>query len=242
MIINITQKQDEWDREREHLRLHIAELTRQVEWWQAQWRLLTHHRFGASQERSDQIQLNLFNEAEVLADDDPDPGDEAEDQVITYRRKKPRGQRELDLAGLPVVRILHELPKEEQQCPEGHGLMHIMSEDVQRELDFVPEQLRVIEHVKLVYSCRTCEREALTVPIVTAPAPPRLYPRSLLSASVLAEILNSKYVLGVPLYRQEQDWARRGVWVSRQTMANWVLIGADQWLAPLWANHYPYCR
>jgi len=116
MVINITQKQDEWDREREHLLLHIAELTRQVEWWQAQWRLLTHHRFGASQERSDQIQLNLFNEAEVLADDDPDPVDEAEDKVITYRRKKQRGQRELDLAGLPVVRILHELDQESRQA------------------------------------------------------------------------------------------------------------------------------
>ncbi len=236
MGINRTPKPDEWEREREHLLLHIAELTRQVNWWQAQWRLLTHHRFGASQERSDQIQLHLFNEAEVLADDDPDPdpGDAAEDTVITYRRKKQRGQRELDLADLPVVRILHELPEAEQQCPAGHGLMHIMSEDVQRELDFVPEQLRVVEHVKMVYSCRTCEREALTVPIVTAPAPPRLYPSSLLSASVLAEIVHRKYVLGVPLYRQEQDWARRGVWVSRQTMANWVLVGADQWLTPLW--------
>ena len=234
MGINRTPKPDEWEREREHLLLHIAELTRQVNWWQAQWRLLTHHRFGASQERSDQIQLHLFNEAEVLADDDPDPGDAAEDTVITYRRKKQRGQRELDLADLPVVRILHELPEAEQQCPAGHGLMHIMSEDVQRELDFVPEQLRVVEHVKMVYSCRTCEREALTVPIVTAPAPPRLYPSRLLSASVLAEIVHRKYVLGVPLYRQEQDWARRGVWVSRQTMANWVLVGADQWLTPLW--------
>lgn len=46
--------------------------------------------------------------------------------------------------------------------------------------------------------------------------------------------MNRKYVLGVPLYRQEQDWARRGVWVSRQTMAHWVLVGADQWLTPLW--------
>jgi len=82
MGINLTQKPDEWDREREHLLLHVAELTRQVEWWQAQWRLLAHHRFGASQERSDQIQLNLFNEAEVLADNEPNPVDAAEDRGI----------------------------------------------------------------------------------------------------------------------------------------------------------------
>ena len=115
--------------------------------------------------------MHLFNEAEVLADGEPDSGDAVEDTVIPYRRKKQRGQRDLDLAGLPVVRILHELPEAEQPGPAGHGLMHIMSEDVQRELDFVPEQLRVVEHVKMVYSCPTVS--ARRSPFPSSPRRPR---------------------------------------------------------------------
>jgi hypothetical protein len=41
--------------------------------------------------------------------------------------------------------------------------------------------------------------------------------------------MSQKYVEGMPLYRQEQQWARFGVELSRQTMANWMLHGA-QWL------------
>ena len=31
----------------------------------------------------------------------------------------------------------------------------------------------------------------------------------------------------VPLYRQEQDWKRQGLFLSRQVMSEWVLAGAD---------------
>src|SRR5690606_17847378 len=41
-------------------------------------------------------------------------------------------------------------------------------------------------------------------------------------------------VEGLPLYRQEQSFARLGVALSRQTLANWILQAADRWLAPLY--------
>jgi hypothetical protein len=46
--------------------------------------------------------------------------------------------------------------------------------------------------------------------------------------------MNSKYVEGMPLYRLEQALARLGVELSRQTMANWMILGADKWLTPLY--------
>ncbi len=39
--------------------------------------------------------------------------------------------------------------------------------------------------------------------------------------------MTQKFCMGVPLYRQEQDWARQGVKLSRQTMSNWVLRAAE---------------
>ena len=47
------------------------------------------------------------------------------------------------------------------------------------------------------------------------------------SPSLLAQILSNKYVLALPLNRQEEELNRLGISLSRQTMANWV-IGAHQ--------------
>ena len=35
------------------------------------------------------------------------------------------------------------------------------------------------------------------------------------------------------MYRQEQQFVRLGYSLSRQTMANWMIYGAEQWLLPL---------
>lgn len=41
--------------------------------------------------------------------------------------------------------------------------------------------------------------------------------------TAVAHIMTQKYVMSVPLYRQEQAWLRDGMLLSRQTMANWVI-------------------
>jgi hypothetical protein len=46
--------------------------------------------------------------------------------------------------------------------------------------------------------------------------------------------MTQKYVMGVPLYRQEQEWNRRGIMLNRQTMSNWLLRCAEDWLMPLY--------
>ncbi|MXP77623.1 transposase [Lachnospiraceae bacterium WCA-9-b2] len=38
-----------------------------------------------------------------------------------------------------------------------------------------------------------------------------------------AGILYKKYDMGIPLARQERDWYRLGLCLSRSTMANWVI-------------------
>jgi len=53
------------------------------------------------------------------------------------------------------------------------------------------------------------------------------------SPSLLAQILNNKYTLALPLYRQEQELKRIGVNISRQNMANWVIAAYERWFAGL---------
>ena len=79
----------------------------------------------------------------------------------------------------------------------------------------MPAQYKVVEHVQAVYSCRHCKQTNDYVPMRKSPVPAPLIPGSgAASPSLLAHIMNSKYALALPLYRQEQELARCGVTIS----------------------------
>ena len=65
-------------------------------------------------------------------------------------------------------------------------------------------------------------------------------PKSFASASSIAYVMCEKFVKGLPLYRQEQDWARLGFKLSRQTMSNWMVLSSDRWLKPLYERMREY--
>ena len=44
--------------------------------------------------------------------------------------------------------------------------------------------------------------------------------------------MQRKYQLGEPLYRQEQYWKLRGIYLNRTFLANWVIKGA-KWFEPV---------
>jgi transposase len=208
-----------------------AELQAKLKWFMEQFRLMKRRQFGSSSERSVPEQLSLFNEAEKEArPGEPEPTVE----TITYRRRKQQGRREVMLGDLPVETIEYRLPPEERVCPQCGGPMHEMSTEVRQELKIIPAQVKVVKHVRYVYSCRRCEREEVSTPVVTAPAPSPVIPGSLASPSAVAYVMSQKYSDGLPLYRQEEQLARLGVELSRQTMANWVICAAERWLSPLY--------
>jgi transposase len=210
-----------------------AELTAKVNWLMEQFRLSQHNKFGSSSERvaDGQEQLSLFNEAEVEAKPDLL---EPTVETITYKRKKQQGHREAVLADLPVETIEYRLSEEEQICPQCNAHMHEMSVEIRQEIKIIPAQVVLVKHVRHIYACRPCERSEISTPVVTAPAPLPVIPGSLASPSAVAYIMNGKYTDSLPLYRQEQQLARLGVELSRQTMANWMIYGSDRWLSPLY--------
>lgn len=211
----------------EKLQQQIVELTAKLRWYEEQYRLSQKRKFGSSSEKTNpnQLELPLFNEAEVESNV---KAEEPTVETITYRRKKKRGQRQATFENLPMETIEYRLPEEEQVCSCCGEKTHEMSTEVRQELVIIPAQVKVLKHVRYVYGCRHCERNEIETPIVTAPAPKSVYPKSLASPSSMAYIMNQKYVEGLPLYRQEQQFKRLGVILSRQTMANWMLYGAEK--------------
>jgi transposase len=209
----------------------VAELNAKLQWYEQQFRLSKQRQYGASSEKSssNQLELPLFNEVEVSADPVlPEPTME----TIATTQKKKRGKRQAKLENLPMETVEYSLPESEQVCSCCQGKLHSMSTEVRQELQVIPAEVKVVKHVRHVYACRTCERRETETPITTAPMPAPVYPKSLASPSAMAYILHQKYVEGLPLYLQEKQWERLGVSLSRQTMANWVLYGADTWLRP----------
>jgi transposase len=191
-------------------------------------------RFGVSSEKTSpgQKELPLFDEAENEADaHKPEPTLER----ITYTRRKRVGKREEDLSGLPVETIIHTLPEENRICPECGGPMHVMGHsEPRREIEIIPAQVKVIEHVQETYSCRNCERNGTSVPIIKAPAPEPVIKGSVASPSAVAQIMVQKYVNAMPLYRQEMEFISNGLILGRQNMANWMIYVSEHWLKPLY--------
>jgi len=109
-----------------------------------------------------------------------------------------------------------------------------MSKQIRKELKIVPAQLSVVEHVQHIYSCRECEKNDINTNVKTAKMPKPPISGSIASSSVIAYIMNEKFVKSIPLYRQEQEWRRMGVNLSRQNMANWMIKSADNLLKPIY--------
>ncbi|WP_455230384.1 IS66 family transposase [Geopseudomonas aromaticivorans] len=171
-------------------------------------------------------QLALFNEADSLAE----PLDEAADnevvEEVVVPSAKRRGKRKPLPAELPRVEVIHELPEHELACECGCR-KHVSGEEVSEQLEIVPMQIRVLRHIRKVYACKGCESAP-----VTADKPAQLIEKSLASPSVLAMLLTTKYVDGLPLYRFEKVLARHGIDLPRQTLARWV-IQCGELLQPL---------
>ena len=161
----------------------------------------------------------IFNEAEGVLP--AQAGIEPEmDTVIVpaHKRRKRKGKLEEDLAGFPVKVVEHTLSEEELSAyfPEGYSQL---PDEVYRKLELIHATFEVHEHHIAVYKGKNGR-------IIKGEHPKEMLDNSIATPSLVAAVINSKYTNAVPLYRQEQEFARNDVNISRQTMANWVITAA----------------
>ncbi len=220
IILQLEECKEDSQKRIENYKGQIAQLLETI-------KLMRHKRFGASTEQSTQIQLGLFDEAELEVLN-PEPEVEAEEETITVGPyQKSRGKRKPLPEHLPRIEIEHDLSEEEKVCPHDGTALKRIGEEVSEQLDIIPATIQVIRHIRPKYSCPCCENG-----VKVAPMPPQPIPKSMASAALLAWLIISKYQDALPLYRLEQMLKRIEVNIPRTTMARWV-IQCGQLILPL---------
>jgi len=179
--------------------------------------------FAASSEVASQDQKDMFfNEAESLgAQAEPAAeeaaGDDDKIDVPGHQRAK-RGRKPLDSA-LPREVVRHELPEDDRLCPHDGTALREIGVEVSEQLDIVPQQVRVIRHERVKYACPCCDGG-----MRLAARPAQVIPKGLFTENALAWIATSKYLDGLPLYRQAALLGRfGGTDISRNTVAGSIV-------------------
>lgn len=216
----------------------VSALEKQVETLMEAIRLARHKQFGASSEKSsesDMEQLSLlFNEAEFYSDFAKSK-DESVTVVAAHKRHK-KHEYALDNLpeNVPVEVTEHRLNEEELVCPACGDTMVEIGKEVRRRLKIVPAQVLILEDWYYTYACQRCSKGNTETPIAKVAKEPNFIPGSFATPETVAHLMTQKFVMGSPLYRQEQEMKRQGIPLSRQTMSNWILRAAEDYLTPVY--------
>jgi transposase len=172
-----------------------------------------------------EIQKSLFPE-QFSEDNVSAPEDQEVRTIKEHSRKKP-GRKKLP-EDLERIEIIHDIPEKDKICGCG-STKDCIGEEVSEKLGIEPARLWVERHVRSKYACHSCEGvEDDGKAVAIAPVPPQMIPKSIASPSLLAHVFVSKFCDALPFYRQEKQFERYGVEISRETMVNWALkVSAD---------------
>lgn len=194
-----------------HREARIAALTAEIN-------RLRRAQFAAKSERMDPAQRALFDEsmaadiAAVEAELEALQAPPAETTPSVQPRQAPKRR--------PLPEHLERIETRHApasctcgQC--GRDLVHI-GDHVSEKLSCKPLTFFVRRDVYPQYACRGCET------VIAVPVAPTVIDRGIAAPDLLAQVLVSKYVDHLPLYRQEAIYARSGVELSRSTLAEWI--------------------
>ena len=215
----------------------VSELESRVDLLMEALRLARHKQFGASSEKSEDPLMEqlsfLFNEAEVFAE-----AKAAEDNVTVVAAHKRHKKHEYTLEtipeDMPKKQVEHRLEGEDLVCPQCGDIMTEIGKEVVRTLEIIPARVLVREDIYYTYACKSCDQKDTETPVVKAPKEKKIIPGSFATPEAIAHIMTQKFVMASPLYRQEQEMNRHGIRLSRQTMSNWILRAAEEYLCPVY--------
>ena len=202
---------------------------------QLQWRVqqLEKQLYGPTSDRA--LATETLSKAQILLSLFPPPAEPpaTSDVVLpqvsgqTEVEKTPRRRQMRTPAARQLETVTQRLEPTEKVCPHcGKDKCEIGCEKSER-FEYVPA--KVIRH-EILRPKLACPCGEGTVAI--APLPPTPVEKGYPGPGLIAQVMLAKYDDHLPLYRQEQQFARLGVNFPRQMLCDWVEHGAT-WLQPV---------
>jgi transposase len=212
----------------------VVSLEARLKHYEEQLRKNRHTMYGPSSERHPG-QISFFNEAEQeTLPAQPEPAEE--EVIVKPKAKKQKGHKQAVIRELPREVVEYTLSEEDRVCPKcGSGLEEMKT--VSRvEIEFKPATYTTKEYVTHIFTCRNCDKNGTEGTLISAPSPTGMFRNSLASPSFVANVIKNKYVLSLPLYRQEQEMLRSRLDIKRNTLANWVINASKIYLTPVYEH------
>lgn len=214
----------------EELREINNELAGEVEWLRSSIRLMTRQKYGSTSEKTPPEQLSLFDEAEVFADDgaeEPEITEAVEEKAVRKGGKKKRATR-----GAPITATDEYVDVSDEIKAQYGSSLRLITRDgaTYEELIYHPASYELKTYHQAVYAVEGAYTEDGREVIIRAEMSPGILPKSFASEELLAKITCDKYERGMPLYRQEREFSQRGISLTRQTMANWMIRLSEDYL------------
>ncbi len=204
----------------------IKKLTDQLSWYKRKM-------WGSSSEKyipQDPNQRRIEFEGLDILPEEESVIKEAEKEIVSYERKKPETKKQ------PIRLALPESLRREEEIIEPEEIDEKwvrIGEEVTEVLEYKPGELYVRRIVRPKYALKKSiqqqnEIEGKTAPnIKTATLPLLPLPRSNAGASLIAELLISKYVYHLPFHRQLAMFKQNGVSIPASTANGWFKDGSD---------------
>ena len=222
------QRLAELEQENTKLKTYAAKLEADLKRIQEELRLALQRQFGKSSEK-------LVGQDELPFEDlqDDETPESIETVVIAQHERRSKVGRKRLADSLPRTEVFHDLSDAQKSCACGHQLVKI-GEDVSEKLVMVPSKVWVDRHHHAKYACKYCQglADESKPGVIRAAGEPDLFPRSIVSAPLLAHIWTAKFCDHLPFYRQQYGFVRIGAEISRQDMVNWTMKVSTQ-LEPL---------
>ena len=149
------------------------------------------------------------------------------DVEATLVAKKGHGRRRLPENLRREIEII-DVPDAVKQATGGEWVQ--IGEEISEKLDYTPSSLFVRRIVRPKYVVRFGTKPD---ELHMADLPPEALPKSKAAPGLVADVIVSKLVDHLPLYRQEQRYTRQGFPIARSTLCGWLAEAADG-LTPLW--------
>jgi transposase len=147
---------------------------------------------------------------------------ESEKKHLEIVDDKKHGGGRTHSSSLPERTIEHRLPDTELPCPCGGGTREIIGFETSTQIEYVDTLFANLKHVQFKYSCKKCQGQ-----LVLAQKPYQPIDKGKVGPGLLAKIVHDKFVVHLPLYRQEKIFLSQDIPINRSSMCRWMKEAAD---------------